>query len=149
MGFSVVGLPHYTIWHLYEPSVDDLRHMEELEEERKAIEDEEHAQAERAERTETYYKDPKVESEIDNAFVRDSVNEEQRANPKTTEDEKTKGSSIDYSGAAADSVSEKPKGQVKTTVDDDDVHDEKRTPPQPQPQAGSGQKQQVKARSTV
>lgn len=28
MGFSVVGLPHYTIWHLYEPSLDDIRHME-------------------------------------------------------------------------------------------------------------------------
>jgi mannan polymerase II complex ANP1 subunit len=28
MKFSVVGLPHYTIWHLYEPSVDDIRHME-------------------------------------------------------------------------------------------------------------------------
>ena len=28
MEFSVVGLPHYTIWHLYEPSVDDIRHME-------------------------------------------------------------------------------------------------------------------------
>ena len=26
MKFSVVGLPHYTIWHLYEPSVDDIRH---------------------------------------------------------------------------------------------------------------------------
>lgn len=38
MGFSVVGLPHYTIWHLYEPSVDDIRHMEEMEEERKARE---------------------------------------------------------------------------------------------------------------
>ncbi|KAJ5755040.1 Anp1 [Penicillium manginii] len=34
MKFSVVGLPHYTIWHLYEPSVDDLRHMEEMEQER-------------------------------------------------------------------------------------------------------------------
>ena len=28
MKFSVVGLPHYTIWHLYEPSVDDIKHME-------------------------------------------------------------------------------------------------------------------------
>jgi mannan polymerase II complex ANP1 subunit len=28
MKFSVVGLPHYTIWHLYEPSVEDIRHME-------------------------------------------------------------------------------------------------------------------------
>lgn len=28
MDFSVVGLPHYTIWHLYEPSVDDIKRME-------------------------------------------------------------------------------------------------------------------------
>jgi mannan polymerase II complex ANP1 subunit len=28
MGYSVVGLPHYTIWHIYEPSSDDLKHME-------------------------------------------------------------------------------------------------------------------------
>ena len=38
MKFSVFGLPHYTVWHLYEPSVDDLRHMEEMEEEKKARE---------------------------------------------------------------------------------------------------------------
>lgn len=41
MKFSVIGLPHYTIWHLYEPSVDDLRHMEEMEQERLAREQEE------------------------------------------------------------------------------------------------------------
>lgn len=41
MKFSVIGLPHYTIWHLYEPSVDDLRHMEEMELERQAREQEE------------------------------------------------------------------------------------------------------------
>ncbi|KAJ5670402.1 uncharacterized protein N7477_005765 [Penicillium maclennaniae] len=41
MKFSVVGLPHYVIWHLYEPSVDDLRHMEEMELERQAREQEE------------------------------------------------------------------------------------------------------------
>ncbi|KAK9362624.1 Anp1-domain-containing protein [Lipomyces starkeyi] len=34
MGFSVVGLPHYVIWHMYEPSVDDLRHMAAMEQER-------------------------------------------------------------------------------------------------------------------
>ena len=28
MEYSVVGLPHYVIWHLYEPSVDDIKHME-------------------------------------------------------------------------------------------------------------------------
>ena len=27
MKYSVVGLPHYTIWHLYEPSAEDLQHM--------------------------------------------------------------------------------------------------------------------------
>ncbi len=43
MKFSVVGLPHYTIWHLYEPSVDDIRHMEEMEKERKEKEAEEEA----------------------------------------------------------------------------------------------------------
>lgn len=28
MDYSVVGLPHYTIWHLYEPSVDDIKRVE-------------------------------------------------------------------------------------------------------------------------
>jgi mannan polymerase II complex ANP1 subunit len=46
MKFSVVGLPHYTIWHLYEPSVDDLRHMEQMEVERLAREKEEQERAE-------------------------------------------------------------------------------------------------------
>ncbi|KAJ5098178.1 hypothetical protein N7532_005179 [Penicillium argentinense] len=41
MNFSVIGLPHYTIWHLYEPSVDDLRHMEEMKLEQEAREQEE------------------------------------------------------------------------------------------------------------
>lgn len=41
MGYSVVGLPHYVIWHLYEPSVDDLHHMEDMERERLARETEE------------------------------------------------------------------------------------------------------------
>lgn len=47
MDFSVVGLPHYTVWHLYEPSVDDIRHMEEMEQERLNRENEERERAER------------------------------------------------------------------------------------------------------
>ncbi|KAI1321935.1 glycosyltransferase family 62 protein [Xylariaceae sp. FL0255] len=43
MDFSVVGLPHYTIWHLYEPSVDDVKHMEEMALEQAAQEEEERA----------------------------------------------------------------------------------------------------------
>jgi mannan polymerase II complex ANP1 subunit len=41
MKFSVVGLPHYTVWHLYEPSVDDIKHMEEMEAEKRAREKQE------------------------------------------------------------------------------------------------------------
>ncbi len=41
MGLSVIGLPHYVIWHIYEPSNDDLKHMEWMaqeEEKRKEYE---------------------------------------------------------------------------------------------------------------
>lgn len=51
MKFSVIGLPHYTIWHLYEPSVDDLRHMEEMEQERLAREQEENERADQKDTT--------------------------------------------------------------------------------------------------
>lgn len=33
MGLSVIGLPHYVIWHIYEPSSDDIKHMEWMAEE--------------------------------------------------------------------------------------------------------------------
>ncbi|KAG7934692.1 hypothetical protein KL934_002618 [Ogataea polymorpha] len=33
MNFSVIGLPHYTIWHIYEPSTDDIQHMKWMAEE--------------------------------------------------------------------------------------------------------------------
>lgn len=32
MGFNVGGLLHYTVWHQYEPSEDDLKKMKEMEE---------------------------------------------------------------------------------------------------------------------
>lgn len=35
MNFNVVGLPHYVIWHIYEPSKEDLKHMEWMAEEEK------------------------------------------------------------------------------------------------------------------
>ncbi|RAL14949.1 Anp1-domain-containing protein [Aspergillus homomorphus CBS 101889] len=78
MGFSVIGLPHYTIWHLYEPSVDDLRHMEEMEQERKEREREEKDQADRADRVQTLFKDVKVQWDIDHAFVEDAIAEEDK-----------------------------------------------------------------------
>jgi len=34
MGFEVVGLPHYVIWHVYEPSEEDLERMAQMEREK-------------------------------------------------------------------------------------------------------------------
>lgn len=58
MQYSVVGLPHYTVWHLYEPSVDDIRHMEEMEQERRNRENEERERAERANKIKEEFGDP-------------------------------------------------------------------------------------------
>ncbi|KAL4878899.1 Anp1-domain-containing protein [Aspergillus karnatakaensis] len=118
MGFSVVGLPHYTIWHLYEPSVDDLRHMEEMETERKAREEEEKAETERAERTETYYQDPKVESEIDMAFVRDSQKEEeQHQDTGVSTPDKEDSSKVEKDSAAANPAPGKGKPNANEQKD--------------------------------
>lgn len=82
LGYSVVGLPHYTIWHLYEPSVDDLRHMEEMEEERVALEKEKkqaEKQAEKQERADAMFENPKAEWEKDGAAIHDSMANEQQS----------------------------------------------------------------------
>ncbi|QLG73369.1 hypothetical protein HG535_0E04530 [Zygotorulaspora mrakii] len=40
MNYNVVGLPHYVIWHIYEPSTEDLKHMAWMaEEERRKLEE--------------------------------------------------------------------------------------------------------------
>lgn len=65
MKFSVVGLPHYTVWHLYEPSVDDIRHMEEMEQERQAREKEEKERAERLKKVKEEFNDPNSQWEKD------------------------------------------------------------------------------------
>lgn len=40
MGYDVIGLPHYVIWHIYEPSTEDLKHMAGMaEEEKKKLEE--------------------------------------------------------------------------------------------------------------
>ena len=90
MKFSVFGLPHYTIWHLYEPSVDDIRHMEEMEEERKVRERKEQ---ENKERSEAMFKDPKAQWDKDGAAIHEAMTKEQQSsqspdgeNPKTAEE---------------------------------------------------------------
>lgn len=40
MNYNVIGLPHYVIWHIYEPSTEDLKHMAWMaEEERRKLEE--------------------------------------------------------------------------------------------------------------
>lgn len=38
MGFRVGGLPHYTVWHIYEPSEDDLQEISKMERKKRRLE---------------------------------------------------------------------------------------------------------------
>ncbi|KAF2121529.1 Anp1-domain-containing protein [Lophiotrema nucula] len=87
MKFSVVGLPHYTIWHLYEPSVDDIRHMEEMEKERKAKEAEENAKKERMDKIKDQFDSKSSDWEKEKAEVQNMV---QKAKDEAKQAEKPK-----------------------------------------------------------
>ncbi|KAF2103589.1 Anp1-domain-containing protein [Rhizodiscina lignyota] len=76
MKFSVVGLPHYTIWHLYEPSVDDIRHMEDMERERKDKEEKEREERERMERIKEQFDDPASQWDKDKNDIKDMATKE-------------------------------------------------------------------------
>ncbi len=82
MQFSVVGLPHYTVWHLYEPSVDDLRHMEEMEQERKAREKEEQEKQERAKKIKDEFKDPGNQWQKDKAQLAEETRKDEQEQQK-------------------------------------------------------------------
>jgi mannan polymerase II complex ANP1 subunit len=80
MQFSVVGLPHYTIWHLYEPSVEDMKHMEEMEKERRAKENKEKAEKERLQKIHEQFEDPKGQWESDKDVIREAVARKKKKN---------------------------------------------------------------------
>lgn len=86
--FSVVGLPHYTIWHLYEPSVDDLRHMEEMEKERKEKEEKEKAERDRLEKIKQQFDNPSSQWDKDKSDIRDLAKKEYLEKEKQKEREK-------------------------------------------------------------
>lgn len=65
MQYSVVGLPHYVVWHLYEPSVEDIQHMKEMEEERKQREKEERERADHAQKLKTEFSSSDTEFQWD------------------------------------------------------------------------------------
>lgn len=76
MKFSVVGLPHYTIWHLYEPSVDDIRHMEEMEKERKEKAAKEKAEKDRMDKIKAQFDSPEDQWQKDKAIIKDKAKKE-------------------------------------------------------------------------
>lgn len=80
MGYSVVGLPHYTIWHLYEPSVDDIRHMEEMEKERLAREKEEQEKAEKVKKLKEEFGDANNQWEKDKSEMENLAQEKKSGN---------------------------------------------------------------------
>lgn len=104
MQFSVVGLPHYTIWHLYEPSVDDIRHMEEMEQERLAHEKEENEKAERMKKLKDQFADPnsqweKDKTDIQNQAVKEKEQKEaiEKAKTQAAEEAKAKAAELEKS----------------------------------------------------
>ncbi|KAJ8611700.1 hypothetical protein MRB53_037811 [Persea americana] len=95
MQYSVVGLPHYTIWHLYEPSVDDIRHMEEMEAERVAKEQAEKEEQERQNKLKNVFTDPNPQWEKDKS---DMLKYEETAAQKEAEVHAQGGDSAEYVG---------------------------------------------------
>ena len=88
MDFSVVGLPHYTVWHLYEPSVDDIRHMEEMEQERIAREKEEKERAERMKKIKEDFNDPNSQWEKDKTAIEGITKKEEELQKQQEGDER-------------------------------------------------------------
>ena len=124
MGFSVVGLPHYTIWHLYEPSVDDIRHMEEMEQERKAREKEENERREREEKINVQFDmEGKDQWEKDMAAVKDAKKSAEDAQKET--DKKEEKSSDDEKKVSGDEEKKSSGDDEKSSESRDAVSGEK------------------------
>lgn len=100
MGFSVVGLPHYTIWHLYEPSVDDIRHMEEMDKEKKEKEAVERARQEQANKLKATFDTPSKQWEGDKATIQDMAKAANEAKAKGKDKEVSRGEEKDEAKAA-------------------------------------------------
>ncbi|KXH59601.1 mannan polymerase II complex ANP1 subunit [Colletotrichum salicis] len=86
MEYSVVGLPHYTIWHLYEPSVDDIKHMEEMEQERLASQKEEEEKAEKAKKVKEQFGDASSQWEKDKTDMQNLAVGEKKKETKGTKE---------------------------------------------------------------
>ncbi|KAI6376724.1 Mannan polymerase II complex anp1 subunit [Pyricularia grisea] len=95
MDYSVVGLPHYTIWHLYEPSVDDIKHMEEMERDRLAREAEEKQKADKEQKLKDTFADPNTQWAKDKAAIQDIAKSEKDKGANAADSEKSKAAKKD------------------------------------------------------
>lgn len=90
MQFSVVGLPHYTIWHMFEPSVDDIRRIEEMEEENRQREAEEKLRKERVAKIQVQFDDESGQWEKDKESLR-AMSKDDDSKPKKQDGQADKG----------------------------------------------------------
>ncbi|KAF2129256.1 glycosyltransferase family 62 protein [Dothidotthia symphoricarpi CBS 119687] len=133
MKFSVVGLPHYTIWHLYEPSVDDIRHMEEMEKERKAKEAAEKAKKDKENKLKESFDSKSSDWEKEKAQVQDLVqkakNEEQEKTEAHEGKEASKdGKKEDRKEGGKEDRKEDKKAKEEDEDEDEEEEDEKKAP---------------------
>ena len=114
MGFSVVGLPHYTVWHLYEPSEQDLQHMQEMEEERKSRAQEEKEREERMKKIKEEFKDPNSQWEKDKVGMAEKTRQEDKAAA-----EQKAGQAKQEAAAAAPHANQKAEPSVTATASEE------------------------------
>ncbi|PVI03558.1 glycosyltransferase family 62 protein [Periconia macrospinosa] len=145
MKFSVVGLPHYTVWHLYEPSVDDIRHMEEMEKERQQKEAEEKAKKAKEDKIRNQFDAKNKDWEKEKAEVQDmQKNEEKEAErkrqkEKEEQEDKAKAQAQAKKDEANREDTKEAANQARGFVKPDEIHevhgsDDKVKPAPRQPQ---------------
>jgi mannan polymerase II complex ANP1 subunit len=117
MKFSVVGLPHYTIWHLYEPSVDDIRHMEEMENERKAREAEEKAKQDRLDKIQNDFDDGASQWAKDKEELKELQKDAEAKKAEEKKAEKSGEKADEKAGDKADKKSDDKKSDEKASSD--------------------------------
>ncbi|KAK4088270.1 CAZyme family GT62 [Purpureocillium lilacinum] len=101
MQYSVVGLPHYVIWHLYEPSVDDIKHMEEMEQERLAREKEEQEKKAKEQKIKEEFGDANSQWEKDKKDIKEQQQQQQQKPRDAEAGGSRDGAAAKAAGAAA------------------------------------------------
>ncbi|KAI9665558.1 MAG: Mannan polymerase II complex anp1 subunit [Alyxoria varia] len=95
MQYTVTGLPHYTIWHMYEPSVDDIKHMEDMEAERAQRENAEKSAKEREQKIKDEFSNQEDEWKQDKEEIK-QYEESAAEKEKEVEAAKTEGQDTEY-----------------------------------------------------